>query len=513
MVNKKEDRLDDLLAKCRGFLRGKLDFVENRNAVLMLVFLKFAQDKFIKRQHEIIMEFGVEALDNIELYEKENVLYLDSNSTWSYIVQNSGSDDIAKFMDMALAAIEKNNKTLEGVFVPKFFSSLNIEPVKLRVFIECVDSITDVVSGSDDIIGRVYEFFIKHYAMDERKIRGEYFTPKSVVELMVELIEPFENSVYDPCFGTGGLFIQSAKLSQRVRRNGNLKLYGQEINREMWRLAKLNLAIQGINADLGQKCVSVFSEDIHAGIKMDYILANPPFNLRSWEVEINFEKDERFLGYDLTKCANANYCWILHILSKLSENGVAGIILSNSPLNSEEDFSVRKSLIEQDKIEAIIVFPREMFYSTDISVSLWIFNNNKKERQLKSKSLKDRSNKVLFIDLRSWTQVRSEGNFVCFEEEQIQRVKEIFDLWRFEYQKSEYFDIPELCKIVSIDDIRKQNYNLIPSKYIDFEHKKFEMNFDEEITDLILELEGIKKEEDESFKRLTNVIKSLGYEI
>jgi len=389
---------------------------------------------------------------------------------------------------------------------------LSITPYeKLRAFIESVDLISDV--AGEDIIGRVYEFFITHYAMDERKIRGEYFTPKSIVELMVELIEPFENSVYDPCFGTGGLFIQSAKLSQSAINNENLKLYGQEINSEMWRLAKLNLAMHGINADLGQKCVSVFTEDVHSGLKMDYILANPPFNLRSWLMDIDFEKDKRFFGYDLTKCANANYCWILHILSKLNENGVAGIVLSNSPLNSEEDYLIRKSLIEQDKIEAIIVFPREMFYSTDISVSLWIFNNNKKEKQVRGKILKDRSNQVLFVDLRSWNHIKNDGNFVCFDEEQIKKVKEIFNLWRLKNQQAEYCDVPELCKSASIDEIRKQNYNLVPSKYIDFEHKKAEMNFEEEMYNLISVLNEIKNEEAKSFKQLSNAIASLGYEL
>lgn len=512
MVSKKEDRLEDLLTKCRGFLRGKLDFVGNRNAVLMLVFLKFAQRNFIMCQHEIIMTEGVGELDNPELYEKAGVLYLETESTWNYVVQNVSSPDIALIVDRAFELTEKNNECLKGVFIPDFFSSMKIEPEILRAFIECVDSISEVETESGDIIGRVYEFFIRNYAMDERKIRGEYFTPKSIVELMVELIEPYEKVLYDPCFGTGGLFVQSVKLSEKIKsENTNLEIYGQEISTEIWRLAKLNLILRGIKADLGQKCVSVFTEDIHPDVKADFILANPPFNNRAWKNEIDFLHDKRFVGYDLIKSANANYGWILHIISKMSEDGVAGVILSNSAFNSEEDFLIRRSLVEQDKIEAIIVLPREMFYSTDISVALWIFNNNKNYKKTSEKTFKDRVNQVLFVDLRNWTQVRLNKNFVGFDENQIGKVKELFNAWR--YENGNYSDISELCKSVSLDDIRKQNYNLSSSKYIDFEHKKSGDNFEKEMADLILELKEIKREEEENFELLKKSVESLGYEL
>ncbi|MBR6164090.1 N-6 DNA methylase [bacterium] len=508
MLNKKEDRLDDILSKCRSFLRGKLDYVENRNAVLMLVFLKFAQDKFIARQHEIIMTEGVGALDDIDLYHRANVLYLEQCATWNYIVQNSSSSEIAKLVDEALSSTEKNNPVLEGVFLKGFFSSLDIEPEKLRAFIESVDLISDV--AGEDIIGRVYEFFITHYAMDERKIRGEYFTPKSIVELMVELIEPYENIVYEPCFGTGGLFVQSSKFSKKVK-SGALGLFGQEINKEMWRLTKLNLALHGIQADLGQKCASVFLEDIHPTLKSDYILANPPFNQRSWRDGVDFLNDKRFSGFDFSKSPNGNYAWLLHILSKLNEGGVAGVILSNSPLNSEEEYLIRKSIVEGDKIEAIIVLPREMFYSTDISVSLWILNNNKKQGQKGGKIYRDRTEQVLFMDLRTWTQNRRDGNFVVLDEAQIEKIKEIFGSWR--YESGVYSDIPELCASASLEAIRAQNYNLVPSRYIDFEHKNTDLNFEKEMSEIIEELREIKSENEKCFSLLKNAVESFGYDL
>src|SRR5699024_1121627 len=331
----------------------------------------------------------------------------------------------------------------------------------------------------EDLIGRVYEYFLQSYAVASTKEEGEFYTPACLVELIAELIEPYSGSVYDPCCGSGGMFVQSMKFVERHHGNKlKVSIVGQEKNPDTRRLAKMNLAIRGIAYDLGEKAVgesSTFTDDQHLNRKVDYIMANPPFNLKNWRGANELLTDSRWHGYETPPHSNANYAWILHMLSKLDvTNGIAGFLLANGALDSDgAEYEIRKKLIENNKVEAIITLPRDMFYTTDISVTLWILSNNKKARSLNDRETRNREQEILFVDLRTW-----DGNIeeyvvgkgkkkkkTILTSEQIDKVKQLYFSWQTGIG---YKDIPELCKSADISEIKETNYSLIPSRYVEF---------------------------------------------
>lgn len=430
--NNKEKKLEDILFDCRNVLRGKVEQADNRNAVMGLVFLKFAGDKFEARRKELIEEYGDNQifLNKPSFYLAENVFYLEETCRWSYITKNAGDNKIANILDQAMADIEKDNKPLQGALPQKFYSGLRVEVKTLKSLIDTVNQISEVRFNEKDLIGRVYEYFLQHFAIDERKEKGEFYTPKSIVDLIAELIEPYEGKIYDPCCGSGGMFVQSVKFVENHNGNKiNISVYGQESSPATYRLAKMNLAIRGISCDLGERNGSSFLNDQHKDLKVDFIMANPPFNLKNWRDEDELTSDARWQGYGTPPVSNANYAWILHMLSKLDvSNGIAGFLLANGALGADGDeANIRKMLIENNKVEAIFVLPRQMFYSTDISVTLWILNNNKKARELNGRKLRNREEEVLFVDLRQWNQNTYEKSFVMFDEKQINDVKQIYN--------------------------------------------------------------------------------------
>lgn len=525
-TKEKELTLETILFNCRNALRGAGGTEKNRDAVIGLVFIKFASDKFEKRRQEIIEEHGEipQFLENKNFYTAENVFYLKPECRWSYIVQESSANDIAIKIDQAMAIIEKDNPSLEGALLLNFYSSLGAEIRTLKNLIDEINKIDPLRFHEEDLIGRVYEYFLQSYAVASTKEEGEFYTPPSAVKLIAELIEPYSGRVYDPACGSGGMFVQSLKFVEQHHGNRkNISIIGQEKNPDTRRLAKMNLAIRGISYNLGSKPYgesSSFTDDQHKDTKVDYIMANPPFNLNNWRDESELLDDARWSGYAVPPKSNANYAWILHILSKLDEtDGVAGFLLANGALNADGDeYKIRKQLIENDKVEAIIVLPRDMFYTTDISVTLWILNNNKTGGEKNGEVLRNRQNKILFCDLRRWDEHVEEYSpekgkkkkKTVLTDDQVIKVKEIYHAWQ---TGIEYEDVAELCKSATVEEIRAANYSLAPSKYIEFIDHDLEIDYEKEMARIQAEMKQVLAIEKASQASLEAAFKGIGYEI
>lgn len=513
--------LETVLWNCRVALRGVGTLETNRDAVIGLVFLKFAGDKFAKRRQAILDEHGdVEVfLNNPAFYNAENVFFLPETARWDYIVANASKNDIAVILDNAMFDIEQHNQALKGALTHNLFTSLGANKNRLKDLIDNVNVINEQRFHEEDLIGRVYEYFLRIYAASGTKEDGEFYTPASAVKLIAELIEPMNGTVYDPCCGSGGMFVQSLKFIDEHKGNRlNATILGQEEKAPTWKLCKMNLAIRGISHDLGEKNASTFTEDLHKDRKVNFIMANPPFNLKNWRKEDELTDDPRWAGYDIPRVSNANYAWILHMIDKLDvENGIGGFLLANGALNDNDEKSIRQKILENDKVEAIIVLPRDMFYTTDISVTLWILNMNKGKQEKNGRVLRDRRKEVLFMDLRTWNEnieetvvdKGSKKKKVALSDEQIQRIKGIYHAWQEE--NGDYEDIPELCKKATLDEIKAQNYSLAPSKYIEFIDHDLDIDYPAEMARIQQEMQNILQEEKESQTLLENAFKGIGY--
>jgi len=522
----KELSLESILWNCRVALRGLGGNEKNRDAVMGLVFLKFAGDKFEKRRTEIKARHGdVPAfLDKPSFYASESVFYLPEHCRWQHLVDNSSDTKIAVMIDDAMRDITEKNASLKGALPQGFYVGCGATQRDLKNLIDEINKIDPKKFEDTDLIGRVYEYFLQAFAVAATKEEGEFYTPSSLVSLIAELIEPYEGKVYDPCCGTGGMFVQSLKFVER--HNGNrlkVSIYGQEKNPETRRLARLNLAIRGISHNLGSEDgeqQSTFLNEQHRDETVDFIMANPPFNFKGWRGEDQLTKDYRWSGYAVPPVSNANYAWILHMISKLDPtNGIAGFLLANGALNADGvEGGIREQLIENDKVEAIIVLPRDMFYTTDISVTLWIVNNNKKARELNGRKLRDRRGEVLFVDLRRWDSNvseykiddRSKKKKTVLSEEQIKKMRDLYFAWQM---GEGYEDIAELCKSATKSDIKTKKYSLAPSKYIEFVFRDLDVDYKKEMSRIQEEVGGILKREKESQQMLEAAFKGVGYGI
>jgi len=368
----------------------------------------------------------------------------------------------------------------------------------------------------------VYEYFLSKFALAEGKGKGEFYTPKSIVNLIAEMIEPYKGIIYDPACGSGGMFVQSVKFIEA--HHGNKKevsIYGQEYTNTTYKLAKMNLAIRGISANLGEKAANTFLDDQHKDLKADFIMANPPFNQKDWRAENELIDDPRWRGYDVPPKSNANYGWILNMVSKLSDNGVAGFILANGALSGGGDeYKIRRKLIENNLVEAIVIIPRDTFYTTDISVTLWILNKNKKARTVeingKPKNYRNREREILFMDLRRWGQ-EFEKQYVELSDKDIAKVAENYHNWQVSTSSASnsgtYENIPEFCYSASFEEIAKNDFSLVPSKYIEFIDRDSEIDFDTEMKRIQADFKTLLQEEKKSQEQLVNAFKTLGYEL
>src|SRR5574344_1286948 len=371
---KKEKSMEENLWDSANKLRGSVESSEYKHIVLSLIFLKFISDTFEERRQELINDGKEAYVDMPEFYTMKNVFYLPEVSRWSYIKANAKQSDIAIKIDTALFTIEKNNKALKGALPDNYFSRIGLDASKLSALVDTINNIDTLKDKQQDIVGRVYEYFLSKFALAEGKGKGEFYTPKSIVNLIAEMIEPYKGKIYDPCCGSGGMFVQSVKFIQAHYGNTkDVSVYGQEYTSTTYKLAKMNLAIRGISANLGDVAADTFGKDQHPDLKADYIMANPPFNLKDWRANDELTDDPRWAGYEVPPTSNANYGWILNIVSKLSSNGTAGFLLANGALSGDgTELEIRKQLLQNHLVEAILILPQNMFYTTNISVTVWI---------------------------------------------------------------------------------------------------------------------------------------------
>ena len=522
--------LDSILFKCRDILRAARNsgsFFEKRDMMLTLVFLRFIGEKFEDGVENLRKELQKQGLDpddpDIKAAFLDDPTFTDGTSNllpearWSTII-NTPAPGLNVALDTALHSIASNSKQLKGCFVEGTFTTRNLAPNDIKKLIDEVNKISHKAFGEEkDLIGRVYEYFLKEFAVNATKEEGEYYTPHDVVQLIAAMIEPFDGMLYDPCCGSGGMFIQSAELVKAKRGDiSRINVYGQEKEPATYRLAKMNLALRGISHNLGGEADSSFTHDLHKGIYFNYIMANPPFNLKGW-YDSNLQNDPRWADYTTPPESNANYAWILHILSHLKPlDGVAGFLLANGALGDSDTLEIRKKLIQNDKVEAIIILPRELFITTDISVTLWILNQNKKGGDYHGRNLRNREHEILFMDLRTWTEnpVKGENKKkVRLSTEQIERAAGIYHAWQQKGTDGTHYEVPELYRSVGIAEIKAQGWSLIPSKYIEFIDHDLEIDFPAEMCRIQQEMRDLIAQEKQTQKMLEDAFRGIGYGI
>ena len=527
-----EDKLnlDSILFKCRDILRQARNsgsFFEKRDMMLTLVFLRFIGEKYedgLETLRQKLIEQGLDPDDeDIRAAFFDDPTFTDGTynlppeARWSTII-NTPAPQLNVALDTALHSLAASDRQLEGCFVEGTFTTRNLAPNDIKRIVDEVNKISHKAFGEEkDLIGRVYEYFLKEFAVNATKEEGEYYTPHDVVQLIAAMIEPFDGTLYDPCCGSGGMFIQSAELVRAHQGDiSRINVYGQEKDAATYRLAKMNLALRGISHNLGGTHDSSFINDLHRGLHFNYIMANPPFNLKGW-YDPNLAHDARWADYGTPPESNANYAWILHMLSHLKPlDGVAGFLLANGALGDSDTVEIRRRLIENDKVEAIIILPRELFITTDISVTLWILNQNKKGGSYHGRQLRSREHEILFMDLRTWTEnpVKNESKKkVMLSTEQIERAASIYHTWQQEGTDGAAYAVPELYRSVGMDEIAAHGWSLVPSKYIEFIDHDLEIDFHAEMTRIQGEMREIMAQERQSQKMLEEAFGGIGYGI
>ena len=522
--------LETILFKCRDILRQAKNsgsFFEKRDMMLTLVFLRFMGEKYedgVASLRQRLIEEGLDP-DNDEIIKAffddatfaDGTFALPVEARWSTII-NTAPPKLNVALDTALRSIGEMNPQLKGCFVEGTFTQRNLGANDMKKIVDEITKISHKAFGEEkDLIGRVYEYFLKEFAVNATKEEGEFYTPHDVVQLIATLIEPFDGTLYDPCCGSGGMFIQSTELIQAKQGDiSRINVYGQEKEAATYRLAKMNLALRGISHNLGDESDSTFTNDLHKGLYFDYIMANPPFNLKGWYND-NLAHDARWSDYETPPESNANYAWILHMLSHLKpKTGVAGFLLANGALGDTDALEIRKKLIENDKVEAIIILPRELFITTDISVTFWILNQNKKGGKYHGRMLRNREHEILFMDLRQWTENPVKGEQkkkVQLITGQIQRVADIYHQWQKKGTEGKNFAVPELYRSVGIEEIRQNNWTLVPSKYIEFIDHDLEIDYPKEMARIQQEIRELMQREKESQKMLEEAFLGIGYSI
>lgn len=522
--------LDSILFKCRDILRAARNsgsFFEKRDMMLTLVFLRFIGEKFedgVAKLREDLIAQGLDP-DDPEIFAAffddatftDGTYNLPPEARWSTII-NTPAPKLNVALDTALHSIATSSKQLRGCFVEGTFTTRNLAPNDIKKVVDEVNKISHKAFGKEkDLIGRVYEYFLKEFAVNATKEEGEFYTPHDAVQLIAAMIEPFDGTLYDPCCGSGGMFIQSADLVKAKKGDiSGINVYGQEKEPATYRLAKMNLALRGISHHLGGEADSSFTHDLHKGLYFNYIMANPPFNLKGWYDE-NLKNDSRWADYATPPESNANYAWILHMLSHLkAADGVAGFLLANGALGDSDTLEIRKKLIQNDKVEAIVILPRELFITTDISVTLWILNQNKKGGKYHERMLRNREHEILFMDLRTWTEnpVKGEGKKkVLLNEAQIRHAADIYHTWQNEGTDGTDYAVPELYRSVGMDKIEKQGWSLIPSKYIEFIDHDLGIDFPAEMARIQQEMREVLAQEKQSQKMLEDAFRGIGYGI
>jgi type I restriction enzyme M protein len=511
-------------------LRGSVESSEYKHIVLSLIFLKFISDKFEAHRQALIDDGKEQFIDMVPFYAQSNIFYLTEESRWDTIIKHSKQDDIALRIDTALHNIEKNNKSLAGALPDNYFSRLGLESSKLAALLDTINNIDTVLKdeksnechmSEEDLVGRVYEYFLGKFAASEGKGGGEFYTPKSVVALLAEMLEPYKGKIYDPCCGSGGMFVQSIKFINS--HNGNQKdisIYGQEYTSTTYKLAKMNLAIRGISGNLGDVAGDTFFKDQHPDLKADYIMANPPFNQKQWRADNELTDDPRWASYTVPPTGNANYAWILHMLSKLSESGTAGFVLANGSMssNTSGEGTIRQEIIDNDHVDCMIALPGQLFYTTQIPVCLWFLTKNKGEVKNRDGVIerRDRKGETLFIDAHQMGTMASRIHKELTPDD-LAKITGTYHAWRGEDKYGsgpleKHQDVAGYCKAASLDEIKANDYVLTPGRYVG--GAKIEddgIPFEDKMRDLSQTLYGQMKEAQALDNTIRQNLEVLGY--
>ncbi|HOF67769.1 MAG TPA: class I SAM-dependent DNA methyltransferase [Candidatus Fermentibacter daniensis] len=488
-------------------LRNNMDAGEYKHVVLGLVFLKYISDAF-EEQHtrlEAEKSQGADPEDPDE-YRAVHIFWVPLEARWEYLKGQARQPGIGRIVDDAMAAIERDNPSLKGV-LPKDFARPALDKQRLGQLIDLISTIGlgDAENRSKDILGRVYEYFLSRFASAEGKQSGQFYTPRVVVRLLVEMLAPYRGRVYDPCCGSGGMFVQSEQfLEAHGGKLGELSIYGQESNYTTWRLAMMNLAIRGVDAQIAHG--DTFHNDRHPDLKADYILANPPFNDSDWRGDLL--KDDTRWKYGTPPSGNANFAWVQHFIHHLSPTGTAGFVLANGSMSSNQsgDGEIRKNLIEADLVDCMVALPGQLFYSTQIPVCLWFL-----ARDRRNGSFRDRRGEILFIDARKMGSMVDRTHREL-KDEDIQKIAGTYHAWRGDKTAGEYTDTPGFCRAAPIDEVRKHGHVLTPGRYVGAEAQEDDGEpFDEKMKRLTAQLRTQMEEGLKLDAAIEENLKGLGY--
>lgn len=503
-------------------LRNNMDAAEYKHIVLGLIFLKYISDAFEERHKDLDEEMSdnsssyyvaepqarYETLNDPDEYRAENVFYVPPKARWEFLQKNAKQPTIGKIIDDAMDEIEKDNASLKGV-LPKNYARPALDKQRLGEIIDLIGTIGlgDKENRSKDILGRVYEYFLGQFADAEGKKGGQFYTPRCIVKLLIEMIEPYKGRVFDPCCGSGGMFVQSEKFVEaHGGRIGDIAVYGQESNQTTWRLCKMNLAIRGIDANIGWNNEGSFLNDAHKDLKADFVIANPPFNDSDWKGEL-LKEDARW-KFGIPPKGNANFAWVQHFISHLSPTGIAGFVLANGSMssNTSGEGDIRKKIIETDLVDCMIALPSQLFYNTMIPACLWFVARDRKNHKFK-----DRRGKVLFVDARNMGLMIDRRHRELTDEE-IKKISDTYHAWRGEGGK--YEDVKGFCKSALLDEIKKHGHILTPGRYVGVEEiEEDDEVFEEKMKILTSKLSDQMDKSKELDKEIKKNLKGLGYEL
>lgn len=497
---------EETLWKAADKLRGSMDASEYKHVVLGLIFLKYISDKFEMKYNELVAE-GEGFEEELDEYLAENIFWVPKEARWNYIRDHAKDPKIGQIIDDAMILIEKENKTLKNV-LEKRYARPEIDKRRLGELVDLISTIKLHTNDEKDLLGRVYEYFLGKFAAAEGKGGGEFYTPTSVVKTLVNMIEPFKGRIYDPCCGSGGMFVQSNKfVSEHQGRLGDLAIYGQELNSTTWKLCKMNLAIRGLEGNIGPSHADTFHNDLHKNLKADYILANPPFNVSDWGGD-QLTEDVRW-AYGIPPAGNANYAWLQHMIYHLSPNGVAGVVLANGSLssNTSNEGEIRKNILEEDLVDCIVALPDKLFYTTGIPACLWILNRNKKGNE----KYRNREHEILFIDARQLGELIDRRHRELSEDD-INKIADTYHQWR--NQDGKYEDIKGFCKSATLEEIRKHEYVLTPGRYVGIEELEDDgVPFEEKMESMTSELAKLFAKSRQLEEEIKKNLGGIGYEL